>query len=126
MSKVEIAVADVTTTGISPGTYPIEFLRQRLDELGAVPIGRLDQVPDRSRVLVGGAITHRQRPATAGGVTFITSKTKPECSTSSSPQAAGNDSRPSPGNPRRFWSAACWNAPTASPASSPNTSNNSR
>ena len=28
-------------------------------------------VPDGSRVIVGGAVTHRQRPATASGVTFI-------------------------------------------------------
>ncbi|HQV20565.1 MAG TPA: OB-fold nucleic acid binding domain-containing protein, partial [Gordonia sp. (in: high G+C Gram-positive bacteria)] len=28
-------------------------------------------VADGARVLVGGAVTHRQRPATASGVTFI-------------------------------------------------------
>jgi len=28
-------------------------------------------VPDGDRVLVGGAVTHRQRPATAAGVTFV-------------------------------------------------------
>ena len=26
---------------------------------------------DGSRVLVGGVVTHRQRPATAGGITFL-------------------------------------------------------
>jgi len=71
MSVVEIAVADVWATGVSPDSHPIQFLRERLDELGAVPIGRLDQVPDRTRILVAGAVTHRQRPATAGGVTFM-------------------------------------------------------
>jgi error-prone DNA polymerase len=101
MSKVEIAMADVTTTGISPGSYPIEFLRHRLDELGAVAIDRLDQVPDRSRVLVGGAVTHRQRPATAGGVTFMTLEDETGCLTSSSPRAAGCASRRSRGCPRR-------------------------
>jgi hypothetical protein len=29
-------------------------------------------VPDVTRILVGGAVTHRQRPATAGGITFLT------------------------------------------------------
>jgi len=29
------------------------------------------EVPDGSRVLVAGAVTHRQRPATAQGVTFL-------------------------------------------------------
>jgi error-prone DNA polymerase len=28
-------------------------------------------VPDGSRVAVGGLVTHRQRPATAGGTTFL-------------------------------------------------------
>jgi error-prone DNA polymerase len=41
------------------------------DERDVVPIGDLDQVPDRTWVLVAGAVTHRQRPATAGGVTFM-------------------------------------------------------
>ena len=36
-----------------------------------MPISALKDVPDGSRVLVGGVVTHRQRPATAGGVTFV-------------------------------------------------------
>src|SRR5699024_5066106 len=35
------------------------------------PASGLPQVPDGSRLLVAGAVTHRQRPATAGGVTFV-------------------------------------------------------
>jgi error-prone DNA polymerase len=31
----------------------------------------LRECPDGTRVLVGGAVTHRQRPATASGVTFL-------------------------------------------------------
>jgi error-prone DNA polymerase len=31
----------------------------------------LRECADGTRVLVGGAVTHRQRPATAGGVTFL-------------------------------------------------------
>ena len=38
---------------------------------GAVPIEQLYTVEDGRRVLVGGIVTHRQRPATAGGVTFL-------------------------------------------------------
>jgi error-prone DNA polymerase len=71
MSRVEIAVADVWATGVSPDSHPIEFLRRRLDERDVIPIGDLGQVPDRTRVLVAGAVTHRQRPATADGVTFM-------------------------------------------------------
>ncbi|NLV79951.1 MAG: error-prone DNA polymerase [Rhodococcus sp.] len=71
MSDVELAAADVWATGVSPGSYPTEFLRDRLDALGVVPAANLLDVPDGTRVLVGGAVTHRQRPATAAGVTFL-------------------------------------------------------
>ncbi len=71
MSDVEMSAADVWATGVSPGTYPTEFLRPQLDALGVVTANRLLDVPDGDRVLVGGAVTHRQRPATAAGVTFI-------------------------------------------------------
>jgi error-prone DNA polymerase len=70
-------VADVWATGVSPDSHPIVHLRGRLDRFGAIPIDRLDAVgrtagPDAPpRVLVGGLVTHRQRPATAGGVTFL-------------------------------------------------------
>ncbi|WP_040794651.1 error-prone DNA polymerase [Nocardia higoensis] len=71
MSALELAAADVWATGVSPGSYPTEFLRERMNALGVIPAAGLLDVPDGSRVLVGGAVTHRQRPATAGGVTFL-------------------------------------------------------
>jgi error-prone DNA polymerase len=82
MSPAELTVADVWATGVSPDSHPIAHLRERLDRFGALPIDRLDAVgcaashrsgsPDAPpRVLVGGLVTHRQRPATAGGVTFL-------------------------------------------------------
>lgn len=71
MSKLELAAADVWATGISPDSYPTEFLRAHLDSLGVVAASGLLGVRDGSRVLIAGAVTHRQRPATAGGVTFI-------------------------------------------------------
>ncbi len=71
MSDTELAVADVWATGVSPDSYPTQFLRPQLDALGVVPASGLLAVRDGTRVLVGGAVTHRQRPATAGGVTFL-------------------------------------------------------
>ncbi|MFV9457392.1 error-prone DNA polymerase [Rhodococcus sp. NM-2] len=71
MSDLELAAADVWATGVSPDTYPTQFLRPQLDALGVIPAAHLLDVPDGDRVLVGGAVTHRQRPATAAGVTFI-------------------------------------------------------
>ena len=72
MSEVELAAADVWATGISPDSYPTQFLRTDLDEMGVLPAAALLSVPDGDRVLVAGAVTHRQRPrGTAQGVTFI-------------------------------------------------------
>jgi error-prone DNA polymerase len=71
MTELELAAADVWATGVSPDSYPTQFLREQLDLLGVVPADRLLTVPDGTRVLVAGAVTHRQRPATAQGVTFM-------------------------------------------------------
>lgn len=71
MSRLELAAADVWATGVSPDSFPTEFLRSSLDQRGVLAADRLASVPDGTRVLVAGAVTHRQRPATAGGVTFI-------------------------------------------------------
>ncbi len=81
LTAAELTVADVWATGVSPDSHPVQHLRDRLDGLGAVRIDGLDALgrhldpddPERRppRVLVGGLVTHRQRPATAGGVTFL-------------------------------------------------------
>ncbi|MHA0285961.1 error-prone DNA polymerase [Mycobacterium sp. C3-094] len=71
MTELELTVADVWATGVSPDRYPTEFLREDLAAMGVVPADQLLSVPDGTRVLVAGAVTHRQRPATAQGVTFV-------------------------------------------------------
>jgi error-prone DNA polymerase len=71
MDEVERMVADVWATGLSPDTHPAQFAREHLAGLGALPIDALSTCDDGSRILVGGIVTHRQRPATAGGITFI-------------------------------------------------------
>jgi error-prone DNA polymerase len=71
MSELELAAADVWATGVSPDSYPTQFLRADLDAMGVLPADSLGSVPDGDRVLIAGAVTHRQRPATAQGVTFL-------------------------------------------------------
>jgi error-prone DNA polymerase len=71
MDAVERIAADVWAIGMSTDSHPTEFARDRLDALGAVRIAELSGVTHGSRVLVGGVVTHRQRPATAGGITFV-------------------------------------------------------
>lgn len=71
MTDLELAAADVWATGVSPDSYPTQFLREDLEALGVMPASRLLEIPDGTRILVAGAVTHRQRPATAQGVTFV-------------------------------------------------------
>ncbi|MCK9900460.1 hypothetical protein CC117_11355 [Parafrankia colletiae] len=71
MSEAETVVADLWATGTTPGCYPTEIVRDRLDELGVVVARRLRDLESGRRVLVAGVVTHRQRPSTAGGTTFV-------------------------------------------------------
>ncbi len=71
MTAPEQLIADMWATGITPDAYPTALLRPRLDALGVIPAARLKTVPDRTRVLIGGVVTHRQRPGTAHGTTFL-------------------------------------------------------
>lgn len=71
MSELELAAADVWATGVSPDSFPTQFLRADLDAMGVIPAAALGSVPDGDRVLIAGAVTHRQRPGTAQGVTFV-------------------------------------------------------
>ncbi len=67
----EESLADLWATGISPDGHPTRFVREELDRLGVVSAEALKTLPDGERVLVGGVVTHRQRPATASGITFV-------------------------------------------------------
>ena len=71
MEDWEIAQADLWASGVSPDGHPTKFIRSRLAALGVVCASRLYELPDRTKVLVGGVVTHRQRPSTAGGITFM-------------------------------------------------------
>ena len=71
MSVLELTSADLAATGISPEEYPTVHARPWLDSRGVCTTAGLAHVPDGSRVEVAGAVTHRQRPATAEGVTFL-------------------------------------------------------
>ncbi len=71
MTPVEEAAADVWSTGLSARWFATEFVRAKLAALGALPGAALRDVPSGTRVLVGGVVTHRQRPATAQGTTFV-------------------------------------------------------
>ena len=65
------AMADLWATGVAPDGHPTRFVRPRLDAMGALTASGLHAAENGSRVVVGGVVTHRQRPMTAGGTTFI-------------------------------------------------------
>jgi error-prone DNA polymerase len=70
MTTPEEMAADLWATGISR-TYPTELLRNQLDQRGIITAARLSTLDDKTRVTVAGIVTHRQRPSSAGGVTFL-------------------------------------------------------
>jgi error-prone DNA polymerase len=71
MDDREEALADLWATGVSPEGHPTRFVRADLDRQGVVTAAGLEHVADGERVTVGGVVTHRQRPATAAGITFL-------------------------------------------------------
>jgi error-prone DNA polymerase len=71
LTPAEQVVYDLWATGISPDDHPVRHAREQLETRGALPIDRLPMHETGRRVEVGGVVTHRQRPSTAGGVTFI-------------------------------------------------------
>jgi error-prone DNA polymerase len=71
MSPSEANHADLWATGLSPDSYPTEFVRDELAAAGVVTAASLIELTPGQKVSVAGVVTHRQRPATAQGVTFM-------------------------------------------------------
>jgi len=71
MDDMALSAADLWATGVSPDGHPTQFVRDELAARGVVTATGLWDLEPGSRVVVGGVVTHRQRPATAGGTTFI-------------------------------------------------------
>lgn len=71
LSDGEQSMVDLWATGITPDTYPIAHVREQLDAQGVVSASQLAEVEPGTRLRIGGVVTHRQRPSTAGGVTFL-------------------------------------------------------
>ena len=71
MNSFELMAADIAATGVTPGLMPVEMVRAHLDSLNIVPANGLMRVPDGTRIRIAGVVTHRQRPTTAAGVTFL-------------------------------------------------------
>ncbi|GAA1624325.1 error-prone DNA polymerase [Brevibacterium sanguinis] len=71
MDAFETTLAELFSTGITVDGYPTEILRQSLRERGYASTADAAAAPDGKRMTVAALVTHRQRPATASGITFI-------------------------------------------------------
>lgn len=70
-TSYERLAADLWATGISTDDHPMTHYRSGLDARGVLTSRELRGHETGRRVEVAGLVTHRQRPATASGVTFI-------------------------------------------------------
>jgi error-prone DNA polymerase len=71
MDVVETTMADLWATGITPEEHPVGLLRDALRAAGIRSVADTVTAEAGRRVHVAGLVTHRQRPGTAGGVTFL-------------------------------------------------------
>ncbi len=71
MGAGEEMLSDYQTLGLSTAGHPLQFLRNDLADRGVVPLGELGQVENGRVARIAGVVTHRQRPATAKGTTFL-------------------------------------------------------
>ncbi|MEI6623849.1 MAG: error-prone DNA polymerase, partial [Actinomycetes bacterium] len=71
MSTKDTLVADLETTGVSVDSSPMKLLADRIAGYPIVSAVDLTSRRNGARVSVAGIVTHRQRPETAAGVTFI-------------------------------------------------------
>jgi len=71
MDRTEETVADLWATGVSVDSSLTELVRDELEAMGVVTAAALRSVEHGMRVTVAGVVTHRQRPETAAGITFV-------------------------------------------------------
>jgi error-prone DNA polymerase len=65
-------VADYGSLGLTLRRHPLALLRDRLQRRGVVPTRELWEQPNGKWVKTAGLVITRQRPGSAGGVTFVT------------------------------------------------------
>ncbi|WP_447913084.1 error-prone DNA polymerase [Microbacterium phyllosphaerae] len=70
-SSYERLSADLWATGVSTDDHPMAHFRALLRERGVLTSLDLQGHETGRRIEVAGLVTHRQRPATAAGVTFL-------------------------------------------------------
>jgi error-prone DNA polymerase len=59
-------------TEVSTGPHLVSFMRERLTALGCVPLAKVRDLTDGTRIRVAGLVITRQQPSTARGFRFFT------------------------------------------------------
>src|SRR5690606_18672711 len=67
----EVLAEDLRATGASVDDHPIAHFREELDARGVLSSVGLRTAEPGRRIEVAGLVTHRQRPSTASGITFV-------------------------------------------------------
>ena len=70
-SSYERLSADLWATGVSTDDHPLTHFREALRARGVLTAVDLQRHEAGRRIEVAGLVTHRQRPATASGITFV-------------------------------------------------------
>jgi DNA-directed DNA polymerase III PolC len=65
-------VADYGSLGLTLRRHPLALLRDKLQQRGVLPTQELWEQPNGKLVRTAGLVITRQRPGSAGGVTFVT------------------------------------------------------
>jgi error-prone DNA polymerase len=71
ISRDQLVFLDYHAVGMSIHGHPMESVRPTLQGGGAIDSKQLEDMPNGRIVTVGGLVTVRQRPATAGGTIFL-------------------------------------------------------
>jgi error-prone DNA polymerase len=71
LDREQLVFMDYHAVGMSIYGHPMESVREKLVAGGAIDSKQLETMPNRRVVTVGGLVTVRQRPATAGGTIFL-------------------------------------------------------
>jgi len=62
---------DLWSLGMAPDTTAMELARAGLDRRGVLAAAAVRSRATGDRITVGGVVTHRQQPETAGGAVFL-------------------------------------------------------
>jgi error-prone DNA polymerase len=71
MNPIERLQADFANSGLSIGSHPMRFHRERLNTMRVIPAGQVKHMPDGRFLRVAGAVICRQQPGTAKGFVFL-------------------------------------------------------